>query len=330
MRLISSPNYADKSWITNQYDRYVRGNTVLSAPADAGLIRIDEESNLGVAVATDCNARFVQLDPYNGTQIALAESYRNVAVSGSRPLAVTDCLNFGSPEDPDVMWQFAEATRGLKDACAVLGIPVTGGNVSFYNQTATNPILPTPVVGVLGVIDNVAQRIRPGFTNDGDYILLLGETRSELSGSAWAEVVHQHLGGLPPTVDLEAERSLAEFFVAAAKAEILTSAHDLSDGGLAVALVESMLINGVGAKLELEDPFVDLFSESTARAIVTVKPQHHQAVMDLLDSFDLQVRPIGRTGSSAFTVANEFSLDLADLKHHWANTLPAVLGATVR
>ena len=330
VRLISSPNYADKSWITNQYDRYVRGNTVLSAPADAGLIRIDEESNLGVAVATDCNARFVQLDPYNGTQIALAESYRNVAVSGSRPLAVTDCLNFGSPEDPDVMWQFAEATRGLKDACAVLGIPVTGGNVSFYNQTATNPILPTPVVGVLGVIDNVAQRIRPGFTNDGDYILLLGETRSELSGSAWAEVVHQHLGGLPPTVDLEAERSLAEFFVAAAKAEILTSAHDLSDGGLAVALVESMLINGVGAKLELEDPFVDLFSESTARAIVTVKPQHHQAVMDLLDSFDLQVRPIGRTGSSAFTVANEFSLDLADLKHHWANTLPAVLGATVR
>lgn len=330
VRLISSPNYADKSWITNQYDRYVRGNTVLSAPADAGLIRIDEESNLGVAVATDCNARFVQLDPYNGTQIALAESYRNVAVSGSRPLAVTDCLNFGSPEDPDVMWQFAEATRGLKDACAVLGIPVTGGNVSFYNQTATNPILPTPVVGVLGVIDDVAQRIRPGFTNDGDYILLLGETRSELSGSAWAEVVHQHLGGLPPTVDLEAERSLAEFFVAAAKAEILTSAHDLSDGGLAVALVESMLINGVGAKLELEDPFVDLFSESTARAIVTVKPQHHQAVMDLLDSFDLQVRPIGRTGSSAFTVANEFSLDLADLKHHWANTLPAVLGATVR
>ena len=330
VRLISSPNYADKSWITNQYDRYVRGNTVLSAPADAGLIRIDEESNLGVAVATDCNARFVQLDPYNGTQIALAESYRNVAVSGSRPLAVTDCLNFGSPEDPDVMWQFAEATRGLKDACAVLGIPVTGGNVSFYNQTATNPILPTPVVGVLGVIDDVAQRIRPGFTNDGDYILLLGETRSELSGSAWAEVVHQHLGGLPPTVDLEAERYLAEFFVAAAKAEILTSAHDLSDGGLAVALVESMLINGVGAKLELEDPFVDLFSESTARAIVTVKPQHHQAVMDLLDSFDLQVRPVGRTGSSAFTVANEFSLDLADLKNHWANTLPSVLGATVQ
>ena len=329
VRLISSPNYADKSWITNQYDRYVRGNTVLSPPADAGIIRIDEESNLGVAVATDCNARFVQLDPYHGTQIALAESYRNVAVSGSRPLAVTDCLNFGSPEDPDVMWQFAEATRGLKDACAVLGIPVTGGNVSFYNQTATNPILPTPVVGVLGVIDDVSQRIRPGFQATGEYILLLGETRPEFSGSAWAEVVHQHLGGLPPQVDLEAERSLAEFFVYAAKAEILMSAHDLSDGGLAVALVESMLVNGVGATVELEDPFVDLFSESTARAIITVKPEHHQAVMDLIDSFDLQVRPIGVTGSSAFTLANEFSLELAELKNQWSNTLPAVLGATV-
>lgn len=329
LAIVSSPNQADKSWITNQYDRYVRGNTVLSALADAGMVRIDEETNLGVAVATDCNARFVQLDPYLGSQIALAEAYRNVAVSGALPLAVTDCLNFGSPEDPDVMWQFAEATRGLKDACAVLGIPVTGGNVSFYNQTSTNPILPTPVVGVLGVIDDVSQRLRPGFQQSGDHILLLGETKAEFSGSTWAEVIHQHLGGLPPQVDLQSEQALASFFVAVAKTGLLTSAHDLSDGGLAMAVVESILSHNVGAVLELEDPFTDLFSESTARAIVTVNPSNHNAVMDMAGHFGLEVQAIGLTGRNTFTVSNNFDIDIAQLRERWTQTLPSVLGVTV-
>ena len=158
LRLVGSPNLCDKSWVTDQYDRYVRGNSVLAQPDDAGMLRVDEDSGLGVALATDCNARFALLDPYAGAQLALAEAYRNVATSGAEPLAITDCLNFGSPEDPAIMWQFSEAVRGLADGCRALGTPVTGGNVSFYNQTGGTPILPTPVVGVLGVIDDVTRR----------------------------------------------------------------------------------------------------------------------------------------------------------------------------
>ena len=176
----------------------MQGNTVLAQPADSGMVRVDADTNLGVSVSTDCNGRFAKLDPYTGAQLALAESYRNVATGGARPLAVSDCLNFGSPEDPDVMWQFAEACRGLKDACLELGIPVTGGNVSLYNQTGETAILPTPVVAVLGVIDDVTRRTPTGFGAAGERVFLLGETRDELSGSEWAHVVHGHLGGLPP------------------------------------------------------------------------------------------------------------------------------------
>ena len=203
--MVASPNLCDKSWITDQYDRYVQGNTVLAQPEDSGMVRVDEQTNLGVAIATDCNGRFAKLDPVRGAQLALAESYRNVATTGARPVAVTDCLNFGSPEDPDVMWQFAEATRGLAEGCRALGIPVTGGNVSFYNQTGEVAILPTPVVGVLGVIDDVTRRTPVGFADEGQQIYLLGTTRDELDGSEWAHVVHGHLGGLPPQVDLGVE-----------------------------------------------------------------------------------------------------------------------------
>jgi phosphoribosylformylglycinamidine synthase subunit PurL len=210
LAMVGSPNLASKSWVTDQYDRYVLGNTVLAQPEDSGMVRIDEESGLGVAISTDCNGRFTKLDPYAGAQLALAESYRNVAASGAVPLAVTNCLNFGSPEDPSVMWQFAEATRGLADGCLQLGIPVTGGNVSFYNQTGENPILPTPVVGVLGVIDDVERRTAMAWGPDGELIYVLGDTNEEFGGSEWAHHQHGHLGGLPPRVDLDRERLLAE------------------------------------------------------------------------------------------------------------------------
>jgi phosphoribosylformylglycinamidine synthase len=182
IQIISSPNQASKSWITDQYDRYVGGNTALAQPDDSGMIRVSEETGLGVALATDANGRFCQLDPYQGAKLALAEAYRNVAVSGAKPLAVTNCLNFGSPENPEVMWQFKQATAGLADGCLELGIPVTGGNVSFYNQTGDTAIYPTPVVGVLGVIDDVARRIPSGWQDDGNNIYLLGTTRDELDG----------------------------------------------------------------------------------------------------------------------------------------------------
>jgi phosphoribosylformylglycinamidine synthase len=273
LRMIASPNLADKSWITSQYDRFVQGNTALAMPEDAGMVRIDEETGRGVALSTDCNGRFAKLDPYTGAKLALAESYRNVAATGAVPLAVTNCLNFGSPEDPSVMWQFAEAARGLADGCAELGTPVTGGNVSFYNQTGDDAILPTPVVGVLGVIDDVARRTPMAWGPDGELIYLLGATREEFAGSEWAHVVHGHLGGLPPAVDLAAEKVLAEILVAGSRDGMLTAAHDVSDGGVIVALVEMALRAGVGARCWVADdvdPFTFSFAESAGRAVVVV------------------------------------------------------------
>jgi len=331
LAMVSSPNLCDLSWITNQYDRYVRGNSVLAQPEDAGMLRIDEESGLGVALSTDGNGRFVLLDPYAGAQLALAEAYRNVAVTGARPVAVSDCLNFGSPEDPAVMWQFTEAVAGLVDGCKVLGTPVTGGNVSFYNQTGTTPILPTPVVGVLGVIEDVRQRTPVGFAAEGDAVILLGDTRDELAGSAWAAVTHDHLGGRPPMVDLGHEMRLAAVLVEASRRGLLTSAHDLADGGLAQAIVESALRRGHGVEVTLPqaaDPFVWLFSESAGRVLVSLPEADVAALTELSTAHEVPLHPLGRvTGADAPTlaVAGQFSLPLDRVRATWSATLPDAL-----
>ncbi|WP_188781023.1 phosphoribosylformylglycinamidine synthase subunit PurL [Marmoricola endophyticus] len=326
LRLLGSENLCDRSWVTDQYDRYVRGGSVLTQPHDAGMIRVDEGTGLGVALATDCNGRFAQLDPYAGAQLALAEAYRNVATTGARPLAVSDCLNFGSPEDPGVMWQLAEACRGLKDGCLAMGIPVTGGNVSLYNQTGETAILPTPVVAVLGVIDDVATRVHSGFAAPGEHVLLLGETREELSGSEWANVVHGHLGGRPPAVDLAAEQALGGLLAGAVRDGLLTSAHDLSDGGLAQALAESVLRNGVGAAITLpEDPFVSLFAESAARVLVTVPAEHHAAFEAATEAAGVLCTELGTTDGDALEVTGQFTVGIDELRTVWSATLPAAL-----
>lgn len=338
LRLVASPNLCDKSWITDQYDRYVQGNTVLAQPSDSGMIRVDEETNLGVSVATDCNGRYALLDPYAGAQLALAEAYRNVATGGATPLAVSDCLNFGSPEDPSVMWQFAEACRGLKDACLTLGVPVTGGNVSLYNQTGETAILPTPVVAVLGVIDDVTRRTPSAWDAQGLAVVLLGETREELSGSEWAHVVHGHLGGRPPQVDLEAERALAALLRAAGPEHgLLASAHDLSDGGLAQALVECSLRHMVGAAVELEgDPFLALFAESTGRVLVTIDPDDLGRLTDLAEEFGVPMSVLGATGGDSVIVSSEnedisepgetlFATPLLEIRSRWMATIPAAM-----
>ena len=329
LRMAGAPNLASKNWVTDQYDRYVQGNTALAMPDDAGVIRVDEQTGLGVAVATDCNGRFGALDPYAGAQLALAEAYRNVAVAGGRPLAVTDCLNFGSPEDPGVMWQFAEAVRGLADGCQQLGIPVTGGNVSFYNQTGEVAIHPTPVVGVLGVLDDVAARTPSGWRSGGAQLFLLGTTRAEFGGSEWAWAEYGHLGGLPPAVDLEAERALVGLCAG------VLAAHDLSDGGLAQALVESCLRFGVGASVTLDrllqrdgvDEFTALFGESTARAVVAVAPEQAGPFAGRCEQRGGPCVPIGATGGDALSLTGLFSLPLADLRERSLATLPAVLDA---
>jgi phosphoribosylformylglycinamidine synthase len=328
MKLLGSPNLCDTSWVTDQYDRFVRGNSVLAQPEDAGMLRIDEETGLGIALACDCNARFTYLDPYRGAQLSLLESYRNVAITGAEPQALTDCLNFGSPEDPEVMWQFTEAIRGLVDGCKALGTPVTGGNVSFYNKTGDKAILPTPTIGMMGVIDNVEWRIRSGFRTPGDAVYLIGQTREELSGSAWAEVIHGHLGGEPPMVDFEQHRRLAAFFARAARDGLLTSAHDLSDGGLAIALAESCFRYGRGVDVTLAgDPFVELFSETAGRVLVTVEPEKEVDLIRTANDQDLRIARLGEvTDKPELTVQGLFSLRLPALLRNWQSPIPTALG----
>ncbi len=342
-QLVASPNLADTSWITNQYDYFVMGNTALSFPDDAGMVRVDEHSGLGFAIATDCNGRFCQLDPYEGAKLALAEAYRNVAVTGAVPTAVTDCLNFGSPENPEVMWQFSRAVEGLSDGCLELGIPVTGGNVSFYNQTGDQPIFPTPVVGVLGIIDDVARRIPSGWQDPGENIYLLGVTSTELSGSAWAGTVHGHLGGRPPGVDLAHEKRLAELLHAASLQSLVSSAHDLSSGGLAQALAEAVMRFGVGARVWLTelmdrdgvDAASALFSESTGRVIVSVPREDDVKFRGLCEGRGYPVLRIGVTDSAAdgdapaLEVQGLFTVPLTELRDLSLSTLPTAFGATV-
>ncbi|GAA5210767.1 phosphoribosylformylglycinamidine synthase subunit PurL [Microbacterium kyungheense] len=342
-RLVASPNLADTSWITNQYDYYVMGNTALSFPDDAGMIRVDEHSGLGFSIATDCNGRYCQLDPYQGAKLALAEAYRNVAVSGAVPTAVTDCLNFGSPENPEVMWQFSQAVDGLSDGCLELGVPVTGGNVSFYNQTGDQPIFPTPVVGVLGIIDDVARRIPSGWQDAGENIYLLGVTSTELSGSQWAGTIHGHLGGRPPAVDLSNEKKLAELLHAAGQQSLVSSAHDLSSGGLAQALAESVMRFGIGARVWLDeiqerdgvDAATALFSESTGRVIVSVPREDDVKFRGLCEGRGYPVLRIGVTDPAAdgdepaLEVQGLFTVPLAELRGLSTSTLPDAFGATV-
>jgi phosphoribosylformylglycinamidine synthase len=335
VQIISSPNQADKSWVTAQYDRYVGGNTALAYPDGAGMIRVSEETGLGVALSTDANGRYCQLDPYQGARLALAEAYRNVATSGAKPLAVTNCLNFGSPENPEVMWQFKQATTGLADGCLELGIPVTGGNVSFYNQTGETAIFPTPVVGVLGVIDDVARRIPSGWQDEGNNIYLLGITKDELDGSVWSEVVHDHLGGKPPVVDLEFERRLAELLHGAGLQGLVASATDLSEAGLAQALTESVLRFNMGARVWISelcerdgiDRTSALFSESTGRVLVSVGREDDVKFVGLCDARNVPVLRIGVTDNTGeLEIQDLATWKLDELRTPWVATLPELFG----
>jgi phosphoribosylformylglycinamidine synthase subunit PurL len=336
LALLGSPHLCSRSFITEQYDRYVRGNTVLAEHADGGVLRVDETTGRGIAISTDASGRYTQLDPYVGAQLALAEAYRNVAVTGAVPVAVTNCLNFGSPEDPGVMWQFSQAVRGLADGCAALGIPVTGGNVSFYNQTGTTAILPTPVVGVLGVLDDVRRRIPTGLgAEPGESLILLGDTRDEFDGSVWAQVTADHLGGRPPAVDLEREKLLAEVLAAGSRDGLISAAHDLSEGGLAQAVVEAALAGETGCRVVVPEefadgtgPFVFLFSESAGRALVAVPRTEESRFRSMCEARGLPATRIGVTDrdSDSVEVQDQFTVTLADLRATSERVLPGLFG----
>ena len=332
LALLGSPHLCSRAFITEQYDRYVRGNTVLAEHADGGVLRVDESTGRGIAISTDASGRYTMLDPYAGAQLALAEAYRNVAVTGATPVAVTNCLNFGSPEDSGVMWQFAQAVRGLADGCAALGIPVTGGNVSFYNQTGSAAILPTPVVGVLGVVDDVTRRIPTGLGREpGETLILLGDTRDEFDGSVWAQVTADHLGGLPPRVDLAREKLLADVLTAASRDGLVSAAHDLSEGGLAQAVVEAALVGETGCRIVLPedaDPFVMLFSESAGRVLVAVPRTEESRFRSMCEARGLPAVRIGVVdqGSDSVEVQGLFTVSLSELRETSEAVLPRFFG----
>ncbi|GAB2621073.1 phosphoribosylformylglycinamidine synthase subunit PurL [Kocuria himachalensis] len=335
LELMASPNLCAKDWVTDQYDRYVQGNTAMAMPDDAGVVRVDEETGLGVALSTDCNGRYAYLDPYAGAQLALAEAYRNVATSGARPAAVSDCLNFGSPEDPETMWQFAEAVRGLADGCQQLGVPVTGGNVSLYNQTGGVAIHPTPVVAMLGVLDDVRRRTPSGWREDGQAIYLLGTTRDELDGSEWANL-RGHLGGLPPAVDLAQEKLLGDLLINMSRDGMIDAAHDVAEGGLAATLAEMALRFDTGARIGLGevcerdgvDLFTMLFSETQGRAVVAVPRSEEVRFKDMCTMRAYPHTRIGvvDTENRALDVQSEFGIGLDELRTVHEGTLPKYFG----
>ena len=323
LKLMSSANMADKSWVTAQYDKYVQGNTIQSQPQDSGMVRIDENSNLGVAISTDANASWSYLNPYEGAKLALAEAARNIATAGAKPLAVTNCLNFGSPEDPAVMWQFAETVRGLADGCLEMGLPVTGGNVSFYNQTGDVAILPTPIIGVLGVIQDVRTRMPMSFHVAGLELYLFGETRADLAGSQWA-YLHNERGGQAPSANLKNEMSLIDLLLDSQS--LCKARHDVSQGGLTATLTEMVLENNIGATITLEgDLATALLSETPGRVVVAVQKENAPALLALATKDKITVTKIGETGGESLTI-NDVVMDLTELREAFMETFPKLFG----
>ena len=331
LAMVGSPALCSRAFITDQYDRYVRGNTVQAQHANAGVLRIDEQTHRGVAVSADASGRYTKLDPNMGARLALAEAYRNVAVTGARPVAVTNCLNFGSPEDPAVMWQFREAVHGLADGAKELVIPVSGGNVSFYNQTGSEAILPTPVVGVLGVIDDVRESVRNklGTVSGTEELYLLGQTFDEFGGSIWQQVSGAGLSGLPPQVDLAKEEKLMEFFQ---QPGVVSAAHDVSEGGVAQAIAELAIYSNKGVSLDVsgvhDDVFTALFSESASRVVVAATDG--AVVVRRAQELGIPVVKIGETiDEPVVRVEGQFEVPVAELTRAWTETLPRLFSHAV-
>ena len=322
LKLAGAPNLADKSWVTAQYDKYVQGNTIQAQPDDSGMVRLDETTHLGVAISTDANANWSYLNPYQGAKLALAEAARNIATAGARPLAVTNCLNFGSPEDPGVMWQFAESVRGLADGCLEMGLPVTGGNVSFYNQTGAVAILPTPVIGVLGVIQDVRKRTPMSYKTSGLELFLLGETKEDLAGSEWA-FLHGQRVGQSPEADLAREMRLIELLLEGNA--FFIAAHDLSQGGLSAGLTEMVLRHSVGATISLSNPAVDLLSETPGRVIVAVEASKVSQLQALASKYSIAISKLGSTGGDSLTI-NDSVISLEELRTAHTSTFPRLFG----
>ena len=328
--LLAAPNVASKRWVFEQYDRMVQGQTVAGPGSDAAVVRVPGTMK-GLALSVDGNGRYASLDPYLGGAHAVAEASRNVAVTGAKPLGITNCLNFGNPERPEVMWQFSEAVRGMRDACLALDTPVTGGNVSFYNESGDSAIWPTPVVGVLGSLADYRLRVPSGFPVPGLAVYVLGESFAELGGSEFAETVLGVVQGAPPALDLHVERRLQDLLQQAASGDLLASAHDCSDGGVAVALAESAILGGNGFAVTLDGdmpPHVLLFGESASRVVVSVAPEREGSLRGLAATRGVPFRRLGETGGPRAVIDGMVDATVAELTEVWEGAIPRLLGGT--
>lgn len=335
-RLLSHPSIASKAWVWQQYDHMVRTDTVLYPGHDAALMRI-KGTQKGIAVSTDCNSLYVYLDPFEGGKIAVAEAARNVVCSGARPVGVTNCLNFGNPMKPEIFWQFHSAVSGIIESCKALEVPVTGGNVSFYNESPQGAIYPTPTIGMVGLLENIEKRIPSAFQNTGDIIYLAGETFNELGGSHYMMIEHGLKQGLPPRLDLAREKALHQFILAAADGKKLASCHDLSEGGLAVALAECCMksVEGLGASVpSLNDisrhqkglrPDALYFGESQSRAVISVRPECRREVKQLAKKQGVALYEIGKVGGEAFIVEDCIHLAVRDMVHLFEGIIPDMM-----
>ena len=328
--LLGSPNIALKEWVYRQYDHFVRSNTVIAPGADAAVIRV-KGTQKGLALTVDGNSRYCFLDPYVGGVLTVAEAARNLACVGARPLGLTDCLNFGSPENPEVMWQFAEVIRGMRDACMALKVPVVSGNVSFYNETDSKPIYPTPTVGMVGLLAKLKRVVTPWFKFPGNIVVLLGRTREELGGSEYLKLIHGLVKGTPPWIDLKLEEAVQNCCLEAIDRGILRSAHDISDGGLAVSLAECC-IGGpdrpLGVRIETHEMIRGdalLFSESPSRIVVSLEEKNLAQLQELAAELRVPMHVIGTVGGARFVIQPLLQLPVEELRSIWAHGLTARL-----
>jgi len=331
-RLLASPTIASKRWVYTQYDHMVRTNTLVLPGMGAGVVRVKGTAR-ALALSTDCNGRFVYLDPYRGAQLAVAEASRNVACAGGQPIGATNCLNFANPQRPEIMWQFAQAVQGMGDACRTLGIPITGGNVSLYNETDGKGVLPTPVLGVVGLIEHADRVVRRTFRSAGDAVILLGENRHELGGSEYLKVMHGLIRGEVPSLDLAREAALQQLLVDGAAAGIIRSAHDCAEGGLAVTLAECSFdssqgvdvdVQGVGAPAAWRD-VATLFGEAASRVVVSVSPEHVERVLAMAAAATVPAARIGVVGGDRIRVSVEgvrvLDEPLAAMEQIWSTAI---------
>ena len=335
-QVLTSPNIASKRWVYRQYDSTVQTNTVLGPGiADAAVIRIKDSNNKAISVKTDGNGRYTYLNPRKGGMIAVAESARNVVCTGAKPLAVTNCLNFGNPEDPEVYWTFKEAVAGMGEACSVLETPVTGGNVSFYNENPKGAVYPTPVIGMLGLIEDLSHVRQMGLVDDGDFIILFGALQCCIGGSEYLNVVHGKVQGEVPDIDLDYEKRVQDSVLMGIQTGIIKSAHDISDGGLAIALAECCMAgrNNLGANIVINRKLRDdelLFGEMQSAFIITVQESDLMKIEEITANFQTTGEALGRVGGDSLKINSFFDIPVSELKTRYESVIPKLMERRLR